>query len=274
MNEWQPVKRGEQEHPEVDERLTAYYGPALREQPLPFSAWQKLHSRLKSQNSPRFRLRLHIRRRHFRQQKVVSHSIENAFTRIAFEARFPCTSSILAYAYKARLLQPQVRVMPLAKRKIRLKLPMHPAALDPAALDVLLATGLARYLHMRRPAYAIKRFLGYGLLVLGWVVPGWWFWHPLMPRLDFPIAIMLCIALYAVVLWLLHRQACRMALQADTLMILWLGRGHVCQGLHALEERSRISSRRRWGELSLAERIAHVCGTEVPMQHERLTLVR
>ncbi len=220
MNEWQPVKRGEQEHPGVDERLSAYYGPAL------------------------------------------------------FEARFPRTSSMLACAYKPRLRPPQVRVMLLAKRKIRLKLPIDPAALEPAELDVLLATGLARYLHMRRPAYAIKRFLGYSLLLLVWAVVVWWFWHPLMPRFVLPIAIMLCIALYAVVLWQLHKQARRMALQADTLMVLWLGRGHVCRGLHALEKRSRNSSRRRWGELSLAERIAHVCGTEAPMQHERLTLVR
>ena len=274
MNEWQPVKRGEQEHPGVDERLSAYYGPALREQPLPFSAWQGLRSRLKSQNSPHLRLHWRLRGRHFRQQKVVPHFIESAFTRIAFEARFPRTSSMLACAYKPRLRQPQVRVMLLAKRKIRLKLPMDPAALEPAELDVLLATGLARYLHMRRPAYAIKRFLGYSLLLLVWAVVVWWFWHPLMPRFVLPIAIMLCIALYAVVLWQLHKQARRMALQADTLMVLWLGRGHVCRGLHALEKRSRNSSRRRWGELSLAERIAHVCGTEAPMQHERLTLVR
>jgi hypothetical protein len=181
---------------------------------------------------------------------------------------------MLAFAYKAQLRQPQVRVMPLAKRKIRLKLSMDPAALDPAELDVLLATGLARYLRMRRPAYAVKRLLGYCLLFLVWAVVMWWSWHPLMPRFVLPIAIMLCIVLSVVVLWLLHKQACRMALQADNLMVLWLGRGHVCRGLHALEERNGNSARRRWGELSLVERIAHVCGTEVPMQHERLTLVR
>ena len=274
MNEWQPGKRGEQEHPGVDERLSAYYGPALREQPLPFSAWQDLRSRLKSQHSPRLRLHWRLRGRHFRQQKAVPHFIESAFTRIAFEARVPRTSSILAFAYKAQLRQPQVRVMPLAKRKIRLKLSMDPAALDPAELDVLLATGLARYLRMRRPAYAVKRLLGYCLLFLVWAVVMWWSWHPLMPRFVLPIAIMLCIVLSVVVLWLLHKQACRMALQADNLMVLWLGRGHVCRGLHALEERNGNSARRRWGELSLVERIAHVCGTEVPMQHERLTLVR
>ncbi len=274
MNEWQPVKRGERERENLDERLSAYYGPMRREQPLPPSAWQDLRSRLKSHNPTHHHMRWSwcLRGRRFVKQKAVSPFIESAFTRIVYEARLPRSSSILAYSFKARQRQPQVRVIPLARRKIRLKLPVS-TPLEPAELDVLLATGLARYLCMRRPIYAIKRCLGYSLMALAGVALVW-LWLQKNPLLVFPIAVMLWVALCGIVLWLMHRQGRHMALQADRLMVLWLGRGHVCRGLHTLEERSRNHTRWRWGELSLAERIAHVCGSEVPMQHERLTLVR
>ncbi len=271
MNEWKSVKRGRED---LDERLSAYYGPMLREQPLPPSAWQDLRSHLKSHNSMHRHVRWpwHLLGRRFVKQKAVSPFIENAFRRIVYEASLPGASSILAYSFKTRQRQPQVRVIPLARRKIRLKLPMSPP-LEPAELDVLLATGLARYLCMHGPTYAIKRYLGYGLVALAGVTLVW-FWLQKNPLLVFPIAIMLWAVLSGIVLWLMHRQGRHIASQADSLMVSWLGRGHACRGLHALEERCRNPAHGRWSELSLAERIAHVCGSEVPMQHERLTLVR
>jgi hypothetical protein len=60
-------------------------------------------------------------------------------------------------------------------------------------------------------------------------------------------------------------------------MVQWLGRGRACQGLHALASRSqhsRVRSQKRWGEVSLVERINRVCGIQIPVEHERLTLVR
>jgi hypothetical protein len=65
-----------------------------------------------------------------------------------------------------------------------------------------------------------------------------------------------------------------MAMQADSLMVQWLGRGRACEGLHALADRTSTPSHSRWGELSLTERIARVCGTQVRIEDERLTLVR
>ncbi len=65
-----------------------------------------------------------------------------------------------------------------------------------------------------------------------------------------------------------------MAIQADNLMVEWLGRGRACEGLHALANRTGAPSRGHWGELSLEERIARVCGTRVRIEHERLTLAR
>ena len=49
---------------------------------------------------------------------------------------------------------------------------------------------------------------------------------------------------------------------------------HACQGLHALADRSRTASRKRWADLSLVERIGRVCGTQVRVEDQRLTLVR
>ena len=65
-----------------------------------------------------------------------------------------------------------------------------------------------------------------------------------------------------------------MAVRADNLMVQWLGRGRACRGLHALAGRYRAPSRRRLGDLSLTERIGRVCGTQVSLEHERLTLVK
>jgi hypothetical protein len=65
-----------------------------------------------------------------------------------------------------------------------------------------------------------------------------------------------------------------MAFRADELMVRWLGRSRVCQGLHILAGRRRTHRYRVWGEPSLDERIERVCGTRVEIEDERLTLVR
>jgi len=53
-----------------------------------------------------------------------------------------------------------------------------------------------------------------------------------------------------------------------------LGRSRACQGLHALGGHTGSRRRGRWGEPSLLERIDRVCGTQVAVETERLTLVR
>src|SRR6266700_70256 len=132
---------------------------------------------------------------------------------------------------------------------------------------------MARYLSMRRPVYALPRLLLFTVVPLAGIALALLrlIGIPLAPLL---IATGLSIVLSMVVFWLLDRQRRQMAVSADSLMVQWLGRGRACQGLRALADRSRAPHRRRWGELSLTERIARICGTQVQFVHESLTLVR
>jgi hypothetical protein len=276
MNEWDSVEKKAGERQSVDDRLTAYYGPALGEQPLPSSSWQRLRSHLRSQRSPGRRFRRprlwHLRRN--RRRSSVPAFIEDTFARILYEARLPGTPAMLFCSIKFWAHEPSVRVFPLGRRNIKLSLPLEAAqSLEAPALDVLLATGLARYLSMRKAGYAAGRLLLGSVIPLACIALALLWLHHL-PLFVLPIAIVLCCVLCGLALWLLHMQGRKMALQADSLLVQWLGRGRACQGLHALANRTRAPSRRRWSELSLKERIGHVCGTEVNIEHERLTLVR
>ena len=53
MNERDSIEKEERERQSLDDRLRAYYGPALQEQPLPSSSWLRLRSQLGSPRSPR-----------------------------------------------------------------------------------------------------------------------------------------------------------------------------------------------------------------------------
>jgi hypothetical protein len=166
--------------------------------------------------------------------------------------------------------EPEVRSSWLGKRSIQLFLPVNAVTtLGQAELDVLLAAGLARSLCARKPAYRLGRFLLAGVALMACItLTLLWMHHVPLPAFS------LVIALCAGVVWGWHRQARAIAFRADTLMVLWLGRGHVCSGLHALADRSRSPRRRRWGEPSLAERIERVCGTRAETREDTLTLVR
>ena len=139
---------------------------------------------------------------------------------------------------------------------------MQPQLIEQSELDVLLATGLARYLCTRKPAYAVSRLLLSSVIPLACIIL-FLLWMYALPYYVLPIAIVLSLLLCAVALWLLHKQGRRMAIRADELMVQWLGRGRACEGLHALAHRTDRPSRAHWSEPSLEERIARVCGTRV-----------
>src|SRR6266568_4846904 len=149
MYEWKPLEKGQREQAGLEKRLSAYYGPELREQPLPESSWIRLSSTLGPQTSSRrWRIpRLHIRRV---QRRSVPAYIQTAFSRILHEARLPWSSSSLHCRFIANVRVPSVRVSLFARRNIRLTLPSNLAqSVEPSELDVLLATGLARYFYLR-----------------------------------------------------------------------------------------------------------------------------
>ena len=269
MKEQNFDKSKQQEPLDLEECLTAYYGPQLREQPLSQASWQNLRLRLGSQEDAgrRRRLRWHPPRK--RSRADVPTYIQDAFARIAYEARVPSEPSMLRCSLNPRIHELAVRCSWFGKGKIRLLLPLNAVTtMGQDELDVLLATGLARSICARKPRYTLGRFLLAGVVLIACITLIL-FWIHHLPLVGFPIAIALC----ASVVWLLNTQARALAFHADTLMVLWLGRGHVCSGLHALADRSRKPLRRRWGEPSLAERIERVCGTPVEARDNQLTLV-
>ncbi|SRR6266700_1030772 len=262
-------KSKQQEPVDLEKRLTAYYGPQLREQPLSQTSWQNLRLRLGSQEDTGRRHRFHWRFPRKRTRAYVPMSILDTFARIAYEARVPSRPSMLRCSLKLPAHEPAVRTSWFGGRKIRLILPLNAVTtMEQAELDVLLATGLARSISARKPTYTLGRLLLAGVALIACITLILFGMHH-VPLVGFPLAL----ALYAMVVWSLHMQARSIAFHADTLTVLWLGRDHVCSGLHALADHSLKPRRRRWGEPSLAERIERVCGTRVETRDNQLTLV-
>lgn len=274
MNEGNPAEKDQGKRTNLEERLTTYYGSALPEQPLSSSSWQVLRSRLRVRRSPRFRL---MRRWHVRRAMGggrLPAFVQAAFAQLMYEARLPFSASMVHCSIRSHTHVPLVRVSLLHRRHIRLQLPSPiEGTIAPSILDVLLATGLARFLSMRRPAYILPHLLLFSIIPLACIA------LLLLLFAGFAFSVLLiviglCIVLSVGVIFSLDRQRRAMAVQADNLMVQWLGRGRACQGLHALADRNRAPSRRGLGEPSLTERIERICGTQVPLEQERLTLVK
>ena len=276
MHEREPAEKTQSD---LDSRLEAYYGPELREQPLPESAWLKLSSSLHSPRASR-RLRLHPPRWQIRRLMPGASTrrssertpayIQQAFTRILHESRMPLQSCRLQCTLASNMKVPRVRIAPL-RRKIQLVLPSNPTwSIESAALDVLLATALARYYYQRKPISIITGFL-LVVALLGCVGAFLYF-----PRTAINLGILIAITagLGIAFVGVSHLRGYSLAFRADTLMVRWLGRTHVCQGLHSLADRERSQRQWRWREPSLAQRIERVCGSRVAIEDERLTLVR
>jgi hypothetical protein len=269
MNEHHISQNKQAEPGDMEQRLSAYYGPPLPEQSLPPAAWHAVRHQLGVQANARCRRGFRLRLPRKRSRAFVPTTMQEAFARIASEAGIPSTQAMLRYRLVPRSHEPVVRGSWLGRPTIRLTLPLDAVtSMGRDELDVLLATGLARSICAHKPASMLTRFLlvGTGLLA-GVLFIVCWMHH--LPLVGAPVAL----SLWAVVAWRWQAQARSIAFRADSLMVRWLGRGPACSGLHALAEHSRASRRRRWGEPSLAERIERVCGTGVEARENRLTLV-
>lgn len=269
MNEHHSNYKRQAEPRDVEQRLSAYYGPPLPEQPLPPAAWHTVRQRLGRQTSTRSRHGLRLRLPRKRSRAFVPAPMQEAFARIAYAAGVPATQAMLRYRLTPRIHEPTVRGSWLSRRAIHLTLPLSAAtSMEDDELDVLLATGLARSIYARQLTSRLTRFLLTVLALLAGVafVVSW------MQHLPF-VGAPLALALWAVVAWRWQAQGRSIAFRADSLMVGWLGRRPACRGLHSLAERSRTPRRRRWGEPSLVERIERVCGTGMETREERLTLV-
>jgi hypothetical protein len=273
MKEQNFDKSQQQEPCDLEQRLTSFYGPPLHDRSLPPSAWHNLRLQLDAREdaSGKFHFKSHFRWPLLlrKSRTDVPTFMQDAFAHISYEARVPYMPSLLRCSWESQICEPVLRNSWLSKRKIRLCLPLNAATtMRQAELDVLLATGLARFLCARKPGYVLVHLLLACIVLLASIMLALlWAYH--LPFVGIPIAVVL----YVCMLWILHRQARSVAFQADTLIVLWLGREHVCNGLHSLADRSRAPMRRRWGEPSLAERIERVCGTQTDSRNNQLTLV-
>ncbi len=269
MKEQNSGESKQQEPFDLEKRLTAYYGPQLRERPLPVASWENLRLRLGPQKDTRQRRRFRRSGRQKSSWASVPGFIQHAFERITYQAGIPSTSLMLRCSLEPQMHEPAVRSSWPVGRKILLLLPLNAVmTIRQSELDVLLATGLARSIGSHKPAYILGRLLlAAVVLIASAALILFWMRH--LPFVGFPLAIALC----AGVVWFLHVQARSLAFQADMLMVRWLGRERACSGLHELADRSRTPGRRRWGEPSLTERIERVCGTRVEARENQLTLV-
>ncbi len=267
MHEWkQTSKDGEQ--PDLEEHLAAYYGPRLQEQPLSSASWQRLRSRLGPQHPTRSWRMPRLRRFWRKNYQSDPAYIRETFYHIMQEARVFYPPSLLQCSFKTRIHGPSLRVSAYGRHKIKLILPLvGERIVSQLELDILVATGLARYLCMRNARQRLLHLLMIMALLLAFLAA---IFFGLRGNLIaiIPIAIMLCTFGH------LHVQGRLLAFRADTLVVQWLGRETVCRGLHALADHSRSPRRSRWSEPSLAERIHRVCGTEVTIEEDRLMLVR
>lgn len=256
---------------DIEERLAAYYGPALPPRPLPEAAWFQLRAQLgQARRASRRRFdfsRLHSprARRNLAAPANVQEIYAALFTRIDYRRARPDLSCRLS----SRRAVPRLSVSPLGHGQISLTLPETGwLTMQAVELEVLLVAGLARCAGLSRPLFLLPRLLLAASLLL------------LMAALPFTAAdrrylwiflaaFLGCVASVGLISW--QRRA--LAFRGDRQAVQWLGREHVCRGLHLLAERGHPLRRPAWGEPSLAERIARVCGTPVPAKDERLTLV-
>lgn len=275
-NERQSMHKEQGEEPNVDERLAAFYGPSLPEQPLSAEAWMRLQAQLSTRSFPAKRLVQHLLRYRYRRtySDRLPSIIEHTFASLVYEARLPqqrFSSRILRYSLKRQRRVPIVRTSLIGRGKIKLVLPLQPP--EPPELDVLLATGLARLRCMQEPTNLVRYLLLLSIEPLALLI-FLIFWLRGLSLPFLPIAIMLLLLMGLGVIWSLHLLKRSIAMRADLLMVQWIGRSRACEGLHLLAGRSSTPRRSHWGEPTLEERIARVCGTRVTVEHERLTMVR
>lgn len=255
---------------DLEQRLVTYYGPHLREQPLTQHTWEQVRRRLKPPARHRERLQglvRHVSRRRSRGAPVPEY-IYAAFSRIAYDAHISYSASLLHCTFKRKLRAPAVRVSPLRMRPVRLLLPVDAErSLASASLTMLLVTGVARYQLMKKALLIYVLCAVFVTLGMGATIFYAWHKQPLLP-------VLIVLITGPGLLFLLDRQRRQVCYAADVLVVLWIGRGRACEGLHALARYTRVPQRGGWGEPSLTQRIVRVCGTRVESGNERLTMVR
>lgn len=277
MQSWNSQEQNNTPQDSLERRLSAYYGPRLREQPLPNEAWLQLRNQLTSRRPRSVDILLHIplvvhgrrllRKIFYHPQRFVPGYIEHAFEGVVDEARLSQqkTQALLRCTFQQGR---DIRVR--AARFIDLTLPIAAISSMPQqALQVLLATGLARYQLQQRVRYRLVSGLCALPALIG-LSEGVLLWLKQLPVYSLLVVVGLVLASGLLSHW--HQRST--AFLADTYAVVWLGRSATCEGLHMLADSSVHPARGRWGEPSLALRIKRVCGVQMATRDKHLTLAR
>lgn len=265
------AKSGKRQARDLDERLAAYYGPALPPRPLSEAAWLRLRENLDQacQAAPRRRYTRWPSLARARRRPAAPPGLQETFVTLLAQINYRRPSPDLRCHFSSRRVQPRVEVVPLGRGQVHLLLPKQNWwLLREVELEVLLAVGLARAAGASRPLFLFSRALLAASLLLALAalpftgVDRRYLW-------IFGFAFACCVAGAG----LISLQERALAFRGDRQAVQWLGRERVCRGLHLLAEHGRPQRRPAWGEPSLAERIARVCGSPVKTKDEHLTLV-
>lgn len=258
--------RTEQDYQDIEQRLQAYYGPALPPHTLPETTWLQVRAQLDPRPASHKRCAYRLDSSLWSRPTVPS-SLQAPFAELLAHTNYRRPQPHLHCSLNSHLRQPQLHTSPLGHGKIRLTLPAQ-HTLQALEIEVLLAVGLARCAGASRTLFVLPRLLFVCTLLLSLAalslvnVERRAFWLLLA-------ALVCCLAGSCLLTW--QRRA--VVLRADGQAVRWLGRERVCQGLHLLAKHGQARQRPAWGEPSLAERIAHVCGTRVSSTDKHLTLV-
>lgn len=263
------VKTEERCYRDMEERLTAYYGPALPPHALSEAAWLQVRAQLDVTR----RVSSHERRvrwpgfARLRSKQTIPPNLRRVFVELLAQINYRRPQPVLRCSFNARLSQPHVQTSPLGRGHIQLALPER-LTLQQIEVEVLLAAGLARCSGASRTLFVLPRtLLACGLLLVMAVLP--------LANVErkalwlLLAALACCLAGGCLLTW----QKRAVALRADYQAVQWLGRERVCQGLHLLAKHGHVQHRPAWGEPSLVERIERICGTQTSIKDNHLTLV-
>ena len=265
------AKSGKRQVRNLDERLAAYYGPALPPRPLSEAAWLRLRDSLDQacQTAPRRQSARLPSLARARRSQAVPPGLQETFAALLTQINYRRPSPDLRCHFSSRRMQPRVGIMPLGRGQVHVMLPQRDwQFLQAIELEVLLAVGLARAAGASRTLFLLARTLFAASLLLAVAalpftgVDRRYLW-------IFCLAFVCCVAGAG----LISLQERALAFRGDRQAVQWLGRERVCRGLHLLAEHGRPQRRPAWGEPSLAERIARVCGSPMKTKDEHLTLV-
>ncbi|GHO84721.1 hypothetical protein [Dictyobacter formicarum] len=255
---------------DLEQLLTDYYGPPLKEQPLSSAAWMDVQEQLTRRRRVRLDGPSWLRRAR-RPIRLVPFYLQEALRNVAAEAHVQgWISPRLRYHLRRRRLLPTIGVSLLWPSAIHITFSRgFERMLEQDELDVLLASGLARYLCYLKPGQLIiSRLLGL-LVVIASLTSFWLAWKQVF---SWPFWLALIVLLSSLVLAGWHKY--RLALLADAQVVRWLGRERTCQGLQGLVTRSAHPRRTGWwAEPSLAVRARRVCAQPASTRSERLTTV-